>query len=571
VIRVAFDLLIKGGNVVDGTGQSAFHADVAVNDGKIVAVEAGIAGGASRVIDATNRIVAPGFIDIHTHFDAQVIWDPQLASTTRHGITSVLAGNCGFTVAPVAPRDEEYIIQMLSRVEGMPAEALREGLSWDWETFGEYLDHIRNRVAVNFLPQVGHSSLRRYVMGDAAFERAATDAELASMYVHLHDAMAAGARGFSTSTSPTHNDSHGRPVPSRLAARDEFFTLASAIAGFPHGLIGMSPGSKFVGINADERSMIIEMAVRSGALVHWNPLVYSDAYPDLHNQTLELSSEARAAGGRVVGVYNPGPPGPTRVDLRSGFLFESLPHWKEVLGLSINDRCKAFSDPEVRRGLRADLEDDTRMGHMTAHLRKMWPSLTVATVSSTENQVYLGRTVGAIAIEEGGEPLDTMLDIAVRDHLDTVFMNDNPTPSDPAANAAMVSLAHQEDVVFGGSDAGAHLDFMSNEPMPSRALALRVREEGLLSLEEVVHGFTGRLAHIFGLEGRGVLAAGQAADVCVFDLEEIGAEIPHMVDDLPAKSVRFVTESRGIYQTIVNGVVVHEAGQPTGALPGQLL
>jgi N-acyl-D-aspartate/D-glutamate deacylase len=426
-------------------------------------------------------------------------------------------------------------------------------------------------VGVNYLAQVGHSSLRRYAMGDAAFERAATEDEVATMRDYLSQALQAGARGFSTSTSPTHNDSFGRPVPSRLAEPGEFIALSSALKEIPHPLIGISPGSKFVGINAEERSMMIEMALASGALVHWNPLVYSEAYPDLHTRTLELSDEARAAGGRVVGVYNPGPPGPTRVDLRSGFLFESLPHWKEVLRLSVDERCVALMDGEVRRGLRADFDDDTKMGHLTARLRKMWPVLTVATVSSAENERYLGRTVGAIAAEEGSDPLDTMLDLAVRDHLDTVFMNDDAAPSDPAANEAMLTLAHHQDVVFGGSDAGAHLDFMSNEPLPSRALALRVREQGILSLEEVVHGFTGRLADTFGLTGRGVLAPGMAADVCVFDLEQIGAEMPHMVDDLPARSVRFVSEPRGIHQTIVNGVVVSEEGRSTGALPGQLL
>ena len=469
---MTYDLLLRGGTVVDGTGAAAFSADVAISEGRIAEVGQDLSGTATRVIDARDRIVAPGFIDIHTHFDAQVIWDPALASTTRHGITSVVAGNCGFTVAPVRPSDGDFIIQMLARVEGMPADALREGLSWEWESFGEYLDRLRGRIAVNYAAQIGHSSLRRYTMGDAAFERAATDGELAEMAALLRDAVASGARGFSTSTSPTHNDSHGRPVPSRLAERTEFLALAEAARGGAHPLIGISPGSKFVGINPDERSLMIEMGKRSGAVVHWNPLVYSDAYPDLHARTLELSDEARAAGARIVGVYNPGPPGPTRVDLKSGFLFESLPHWKEVLRLSVDDRCKALDDPEVRKGLRADFEDDSKMGHMTARLRKMWPVLTVTTVSSGANQKYLGRTVGAIASEEGSEPLDTMLDLAVRDRLDTVFMNDNATPSDPAANEAMLTLAHHEDVVFGGSDAGAHLDFMSNEPLPSRALAL---------------------------------------------------------------------------------------------------
>ncbi len=568
---MTFDLLVRGGHVVDGSGRSGFQADVAVSNGKIVAVEPGISGTATRVIDAEGRIVAPGFIDIHTHFDAQVLWDPPLASTVRHGITSVVAGNCGFTVSPVSPGDGDFIIQMLARVEGMPADALKTGLNWEWESFGEYVDRLRSRVGVNYLPQIGHSTLRRYAMGDAAFERAATDEEVATMRRLLGEAVRAGARGFSTSTSATHNDSFGRPVPSRLAEKEEFLSLAEALRGSRHPLIGISPGSKFVGINADERSLMVEMATRSGAVVHWNPLVYSAAYPDLHARTLEVSDEARAAGARVVGVYNPGPAGPTRVDLRSGFLFESLPHWKEILRLSIDERCEAMKQAEVRRNLKADFDDDSTMGHLTAHLRQMWPVLTVATVSSEANRKYLGRTVGSIAAEEGGDPMDTMLDIAVRDHLDTVFMNDNVTPSDPAANEAMQALTHHADVVFGGSDAGAHLDFMSNEPLPSRALALRVREQGVLSLEEVVHGFTGRLAEVFGLEGRGVLAPGMAADICVFDLDEIGAGTPYMVNDLPAKSERFVTEPLGIYQTIVNGVIVSDEGEATGALAGQVL
>ena len=568
---MTFDLLVRGGHVVDGSGRSGFQADVAVANGKIVAVEPGIPGTATRVIDAQGRIVAPGFIDIHTHFDAQVLWDPALASTVRHGITSVVAGNCGFTVSPVSPGDGDFIIQMLARVEGMPADALKTGLNWEWESFGEYVDRLRSRVGVNYLPQIGHSTLRRYAMGDAAFERAATDEEVATMRRLLVEALRAGARGFSTSTSATHNDSFGRPVPSRLAEKEEFLSLADALRGSRHPLIGISPGSKFVGINADERSLMVGMATRSGAVVHWNPLVYSAAYPDLHARTLEVSDEARAAGARVVGVYNPGPPGPTRVDLRSGFLFESLPHWKEILRLSIDERCEAMEKDEVRRNLKADFEDDSTMGHLTAHLRQMWPVLTVATVSSEANRKYLGRTVGSIAAEEGSDPLDTMLDIAVGDHLDTVFMNDNVTPSDPAANEAMQALTHHADVVFGGSDAGAHLDFMSNEPLPSRALALRVREQGVLSLEEVVHGFTGRLAEVFGLEGRGVLAPEMAADICVFDLDEIGAGMPYMVNDLPAKSERFVTEPLGIYQTIVNGVIVSDEGEATGALAGQVL
>ena len=214
--------------------------------------------------------------------------------------------------------------------------------------------------------------------------------------------------------------------------------------------------------------------------------------------------------------------------------------------MPIDERCEALNRADVRCDLKADFDDDTTMGHLTAHLRNMWSTLTVATVSTKANEKYLGRTVGSIAAEEGNDPMDTMFDLAVRDHLNPVFMNDNVTPSSSTANSAMQELTHHQDVVFGGSDAGAHLDFMSNEPMPSRALALRVREQGVLTLEEVVHGFTGRLAEVFGLDRRGVLAPGLAADICVFDVNEIGAGMPYMVNDLPAKRERFVTEPIGI-------------------------
>jgi N-acyl-D-aspartate/D-glutamate deacylase len=568
---VTLDLLLRGGRVVDGTGREPFGADVAIRQGKVAAIAPHITENARRTIDVSGLIVSPGFIDIHTHFDAQVIWDPQLGSSARHGITSVIAGNCGFTVAPVRPGDGDFIIQMLARVEGMPSEALREGLNWEWESFGQYLHHLHGRLGINYLAQVGHSTLRRYVMGEAAYERAATDDEVASMAALLRDAVASGASGFSTSTSPTHNDSFGRPVPSRLAQKHEFLALAEALKSAERPLIGISPGSKFVGINPDERALMVDMALQSDALIHWNPLVYSDAYPDLHTRTLELSGQARGVGKRVVGVYNPGPPGPIRVDLRGGFLFESLPHWKEFLRLSVEERCDSLSDPNVRLGLKTDFEDDSKMGHMTARFRKMWPVLSVTSVTSSNNEGYVGRTVGAIAAEEGRDPLDMMLDIALRDRLDTVFMLDAAAPSDPTANEALLALAHHEDVVFGGSDAGAHLDFMCNEPIPSRALALRVREQSLLSLEEVVCGFTGRPAGAFGIRDRGVLAIGMAADVCVFDIDKIGAGLPHMVSDLPGRSKRFVTEPCGIHYTIVNGVVVNEEGRLTGKLSGQLL
>jgi N-acyl-D-aspartate/D-glutamate deacylase len=566
-----YDLLLRGGVVVDGTGQPAYPGDVGIRDDTIVAIEPRIAERARRTLDLAGLVVAPGFIDIHTHYDAQVVWDPQLGSSARHGITTVLAGNCGFTVAPIQPGDSDYVIQMLSRVEGMPTAALREGLPWSWTSFGEYLAHVHDRLGVNFIAQVGHSALRRYVMGDAAWERAATADELEHIVQQLQTALTAGAWGFSTSTSPTHNDSAGRPVPSRLAAREEFLALAAALRGRPHRIIGISPGSKFVGISPDERSMMVDMAGAGHALVHWNPLVYSSAYPDLHVRSLEVSAATREVGERTIAVFNPGPPGPTKVDLRTGFLFESLPHWKSVLQLPVPARCAALADLAVRADLKADFEDDSAMGHLTAKFRTMWKTLTVAAAFTTQNDGYVGRTVGDIADETGRAPLDVMLDIAIPDELNTVFMQSDSASTDPAATDALMLLAQHDDVVFGGSDAGAHLDFMSNESLPSRALALRAREQGLLSVEAIVHGFTGRLADVYGIARRGHLEPGMAADVTVFDPDSIGASFPTLVRDLPGDSERFVTDPRGVTYTIVNGTVVCEDGAMTGALPGHVL
>ena len=566
---MTIDVLLRGGTVVDGTGAPGFQADVAITDGKISAIAPQITDDATTVIDASGFIVAPGFIDIHTHHDAQLLWDPELTSSARHGITTVIAGNCGFTVAPVKPGDQDYIIQLLARVEGMPPEALKEGLAWDWESFTEYLKQLDGRLGVNYISQIGHSTVRRYVMGDDAYERAATPEEIETMAGLLRDAVAAGASGFTTSTSPTHNDSFGRAVPSRFAEPEEFYALAEAVKDSPRPMVGISPGTKFSGISPEERELMIGMGQRAGAMVHWNPLMTAPG-SDLHKKFMELSVEARAEGVRVVGVYNPGPAGPSRVDLKSGFLFDSLPRWREVLKLPIPERCQALADPTVRQEMKDDLAASNN-GRLSEVLRTIWTTLVVTSAPSEANQKYVGRAVADIAAEEGREPIDVMIDISVADELETVFMSERDEDSDAWAIETLLELCHDEDVVFGGSDAGAHLDFMANEPTPSRAFALRVRDQGLLSLEETVHGFTGALADAFGITDRGTLAVGQAADVVVFDLDTIGAESPELVRDLPGDSERLVAAPTGIRATIVNGVIVNDQDTPTGALSGKLL
>jgi len=563
-----YDVIVRGGLVIDGTGAAPFKSDVGIRDGVIAAVGESVSGTAKSEIDATGLVVSPGFIDAHTHYDAQIDWDPWLGSSGRHGVTTILMGNCGFTLAPVKPSDRDYVVQMLTRVEGMPLEALKDGVTWKWESYGEYLDAIDASLGVNVMPQVGHSAIRYYAMGLDACEREATPDEVAAMEGLVKDAMASGAWGFTTSTSAMHNDSAGRPIPSRMAAPDEFVRLAAAMKDKPGALIGISPGTKFSGISPAERDLMIDMARAGDATVLWNPLKYSDQEPGLLDKMLTASAEAEERGARIYAVFNPGPDGPMRLDMQNAFRFDILPKWKSINVLPLKEKLAAYADPVTRALLKKDLAEGE--GLLASGLRTMWPRILVAEAFHPENKTYVGSKIQDIAEREGVEPIDIFLDIAVRDELQTVFMQEERTETS-SATAAMDRASASKYVVYGGSDAGAHLDFMSNEGMPSRAIALRVREEGRYSLEGIVHGFTGRVADVLGLQGRGRLQVGAAADVTVFDMASIGVSDPYMAADLPGGSARLSTDAVGIQYTLVNGVMAYEKGKVTTTPAGKLL
>jgi N-acyl-D-aspartate/D-glutamate deacylase len=568
---VTGDLTIRNGLIVDGTGSSGVLGDVAITKGRISRIGRMGRSPGVREIDATGLVVAPGFIDVHTHYDAQLCWDPTLASITQYGVTTVVMGNCGIGVAPKREGAENYLTQLLARVEGMSINALERGLSWDWSSFGQYLDFIDRPMGVNLVALVGHSPLRYFAMGEAAYERAAEPDEVARMQHELDAALDAGAWGFSSSVAGTHNDLAGRPAPSRLADWNEFEALANAVGPYPFGIIGISPESKLRGLSANDRALLQMLSLTGDASVNWNPLVHSPHIPELWRVNLSASEEAAASGARVYGVFNPAGTGGTRVDLNSLILFSHLPHWKPLTTASKADKLRALADPGSRSQLADDLVSDTSQGVLTARLRTMWNILRITTVFSTENAPCEGRLVGEIARERQQSPFDVLLDVALADDLQTVFMQEDARYDDPGSRRAFDVMARSPHVIYGGSDAGAHLDMLANESIPARALQRRVREEKIISLEEMVRRFTSAIADAIGVAGRGRLLPGLAGDVFIFDPENIGPGDAFVVHDLPGGDSRMVTTARGSHFTIVAGEVTSHDSAPTGCLSGRLL
>lgn len=568
---MADDLIIRNGLVVDGTGRPSFLGDVLLRSGRVEAVGLIPPTESIREIDATGKVVAPGFIDVHTHFDAQICWNPGLESISQYGVTTVVMGNCGIGVAPLRSGGADYLIQLLANVEGMSIAALQQGVSWSWSSYADYLDAIDRPSGVNLISLVGHSPLRHQVMGEDSYQRVASSAEIASMQSELRDALEAGAWGFSSSCGLTHSDLAGRPAPSRLAGREEFEGLADVVHDFPFGIIGMSPESKVRGLTEADTDLLIMLSKRGGASVNWNPLAYSPQLPSLSSVNLRACEAASEAGAEVYGVFNPSGVGGSRVDLDSLFLFAYMPHWQPLKVMSREDRIRAFQDPAVRAELADDLEHDTSMGLLTARLRTMWDILRITEAQAPENQQYVGRIVGDIARETGRTPFDTMLDIAVADGLRVTLMQEDPRNEDAGAVAAFRELAASPLTFYGGSDAGAHLDMLANESIPARTLSWRVREQGSLSLEETVRRFTAAIADGLGLPARGRLTPGYAADVVVFDLDTIGDGDAYVSYDLPGGDGRMMTNAQGISYTIVAGEIVFDHGRPSGNLPGRLL
>ncbi|MBV9660567.1 MAG: amidohydrolase family protein [Acidimicrobiales bacterium] len=559
------DLVIRNGLVADGTGQRAEVRDVAISDGRIAGLGR-VDATAAREVDAQGKVVCPGFVDIHTHYDAQVFWDPHLTPSSLYGITTVIGGNCGFTIAPLpeAASERDYLMKMLARVEAMPIESLRTGVPWDWTTFDGYLSRLDGHVGVNVGFMVGHSTLRRIAMGPDAVRRECTAAELSAMDRLLRESLDAGALGFSSSGTRAHNDADGVPVPSRHAAREEILALAATVGRTEGTVIQWNPTVAHA-FTDDDVELMVDMTAIAGRSLNWNVLSVSSASLASAGDLLRAADAAKEKGGRIVAVAGASSNG-SRLSLGSGFVFDVFPGWEPVMSLTLPEKIEALRDPALRAELRKNAAREDNQLRAFAD----WPALRVYEVISPENEQYQGRTFGEIGEEQGRDPWDVMWEIAFADGLMTRFGTDAPvlTDDDWKARAEIWPASR---VVVGASDAGAHVDMIASFDYPARVLAEMVRRRALLPLEEAVRMLADAPARLYGLRGRGQLREGWAADVVVFDPRTIDVSPPAIRTDLPGGAGRLYSTPTGVEHVFVNGVETVRNGELVGGAAGQVL
>jgi N-acyl-D-amino-acid deacylase len=551
-----YDLLIRGGTLVDGSGAPARAGDLAIRDGRIAALGR-ISGDADRTIDARGSVVAPGFVDIHTHYDAQVFWDRMLSISPWHGVTSVVMGNCGFGIAPTRAEHRDLILRTLESVEGMSLEALRAGVGDDWpfESFPEYLDAIEARgTAINVGALIGHTPLRLFVMGEEATEREATEDEIAQMRRIVREAIDAGAIGFATSKAPTHVGYAGKPVPSRAASLAEIESLAGALGEAGRGIVQATIGR---GLFLTELAAIQR---QTGRTVSWTALLAGLFGPDGHQRVLEETRKLQAQGIDVVPQVSCRPL-VVEFQFKAPFPFESLSIFKPVSQADFEGRKRIYASPEFR----AEFRERSEQGALTGRWRDMVISECPGRPELTE------RNVAEVAAECGLPPSDLALDLALASNLEARFRMAVANTDE----SVVAELLQHPTTILGLSDAGAHASQLCDACAPTHLLGHWVRETGTLSLEEGVRQLTSATADRFGIEGRGRLASGLAADVVVFDPETVGCSPLRRVRDFPAGADRLVSDARGIHAVIVNGTPIRieneEVVDAEGPLPGQLL
>ena len=558
---MTFDLLVRNARVMDGTGAPAFAGDVAVRAGKIVEVGK-VAGGAKRVIDAAGQVVAPGFIDLHTHLDAQLLWDPLASSSCWHGITTAVLGNCSFGIAPCRPKDRRYLLHTLERVEGMSLKALEAGVDWSWETYPQYMDRIGQRLGMNIAALVGHSAVRQYVMGEAAAERAATANEIAGMRGVMQDALDAGAYGMSFNFLPAHNGGDGRPIPCRLATVDEVMAMTSLMRGSKSGgrggAIQMSDTIK----GEDPLDLCDRIGRASDCAVWWIPLLQFDSQPGVWQRRL-AQTQAQVAAGSHARAMCTSRSVDIMFNMRNVHILDGMPAWKAMLVKPADQVMADMRDPAVRSALRRDFADKSNV----IHFSRRWDMVEVIEVRKPSLKPLEARKIADIAAEQGRDALDVFLDLCVEDGLQTDFLTVLAN-SDEAAAAEM--LRHP-DTLIGLSDAGAHAALECGYGFTTYLLGHWVRELKIMPLEQAVRKLTSQLADQLGLADRGRIRPGLMADLVIFDPDTVNMQRPVPAFDFPGGAKRFVQRADGISHTIVNGEVFMEHGEHAGSYAGQLL
>lgn len=553
-----YDLLINNGSVIDGTGSPARHADIAVSDGSIVEIGQ-INGRARRVIDAADCVVAPGFIDPHTHYDAQICWDGAVTPSSWHGVTSVVMGNCGVGIAPCLPASREIAMRDLVNVEAIPYEVLERGITWDWETFPEYLDAAeRRQPALNLAFLAPLTPFRHYVMGEESMEREATPEETLRIQALLADAMDAGAFGFSSTILNQHLGFQGRPLACRNASRDELKAYCNVLKAKGKGAIEVAL-TRQIGVLEEEQCEVLDLLLEeSGRPVTFIALFDRDDISEAVRDTLRRAAPMIERGARP----QTSPLPLTReINMRSPFSFAAFPSWKRVFAdKSKSAQAAVYGDRAFRDQFREDLKQPLTFGN--------WERITLHEARSPENKPFEGHSVAEIARTLGKDPVDTFLDITLADDLESEFtMSSFNTRVD-----RMAEILNNPAVLIGLGDGGAHVDMLCDSGYPTYLLGTWVREREVLSLEHAVQRLTSDPADMFGITGRGRLAAGLAADITIFDATTVGSNNRgERRYDLPGGGKRMVMPSRGVEHTIVNGELTYSEGQLVGAAGGQLL
>jgi N-acyl-D-aspartate/D-glutamate deacylase len=574
-----YDLLIKNARVVDGSGEPSFQADVAVHQGKIVGVGKS-SSTAGRVIDAAGRVVAPGFIDHHTHFDPQALWDPYCGSSVQNGHTTILVGQCGQVIAPARPGDHDWYLEFFSEAEAIPLSVLRQGVNFTWGSIAEYLDALGRRRGCNVGTLVGHSGIRRYVMGEAASEQAAPTADqLSAMQQLLREGMHAGALGFSTSPM-------GRGDPAGAATDAERLALAGVLGELGTGVMQVSGGAP--GGTAATRQIARELSTHTGRPSIYNLVTQPIERPEEWREHLHWLADAFHSGARCYGSCISVVAGPI-FDLRLGLdvpqdedltnpnsLFQGMPTWDRVMSLPYHERMRAFRDPAIRNALSAEAVEGTvaqqrpgtdRRGRARGFFNRRWDLMQVFMTRHPRNRALEGKSITQIAEQQGKSVMDAFLDLSLDEELQTFFICVDRN-TDPAAQKQILGSPY---TVIGTSDGGARPHSADRHEYSTHLLGYWVRDQQVMSLETAVHRLTGRTALMHDIDDRGFVAPGKVADLVIFDPDTITSKPREPVPDLPAGGVRVRRDAVGIDYVVVNGTVLLDNGALTDALPGQIV
>lgn len=559
------DYVIRGGTVIDGSGTPGRQADVGVEGGRIVAVGTDVAAG-DRELEADGLMVAPGIIDPHTHYDAQLFWDPSASPSNLHGVTTVIGGNCGFSLAPLDPDEADYLRRMMAKVEGMPLAALEEGVPWEWRSFSDYLDLLDGRIGVNAGFLVGHCAIRKIVMGSERAAEIATNDEIEGMRSLLAASLEAGGLGLSSSQSRTHSDGDGNPITSRSADRREMLGLCEEVGLHEGTTLEYITSGCLDTFTDDEIDLMAGMSTTAHRPLNWNLLTIDARCPEKLERQLEASSAAEGRGGRIVALTMPTLV-PMNMSFRNHCALFLIPGWGKVMNLPVTERMRRLGDPDTRRRLNELAHAD---GAGVFRRLAGWGNYVIGDTYAEVNHGFERRDVASIAAERGVEPFDMLLDIVIADDLRTVLW---PTPADGDEASWELRKVAWEDrrVMIGGSDAGAHLDRMCGASYPTTFLGDCLRGRRLVSVERAVQMMTGDPAALFGLRHRGQVAEGMAADLFIFDPATVGSEPARLVHDLPGGSPRLFAGGRGVVRVMVNGAETVVDGLATGAVAGCVL